>query len=134
MHFFKRGFAGFSCTDFIIFFLTINFYLKSKTNKYLNFKKIIFFFKPFTKKVITYLRAPYRYKMARNQVLFSRFFINIRFIFTQEKKYLFIDTSGLLHFVSICDGNLPYMTTNICNLTYSRILFYFSVKNLFKYN
>ena len=40
-----------------------------------NIKSLAFFFKMPKQKYFTLLRAPYRYKIARNQLLFKRFFI-----------------------------------------------------------
>ena len=40
-----------------------------------NIKSLVFFFKASKQKYFTLLRAPYRYKIARNQLLFKRFFV-----------------------------------------------------------
>ena len=40
-----------------------------------NIKSLVFFFKTPKQKYFTLLRAPYRYKIARNQLLFKRFFV-----------------------------------------------------------
>jgi hypothetical protein len=46
----------------------------------LSVNKLTFFFKPSKSKYFTLLRAPYRYKIARNQLVFKRFFVRCSII------------------------------------------------------
>lgn len=48
--------------------------IRSNRSSFLQVESLSFLFKKTKKKYFTLLRAPYRYKIARNQILFKRFF------------------------------------------------------------
>jgi hypothetical protein len=64
------------CRNFILFLLLIN-YLKNNVF-FLNFS---FFVKPFFKKSAVILRAPYKNKMSRHQLSYSRYNLMLKFNF-----------------------------------------------------
>lgn len=57
------------------------------------------FVKPRYKKFITLLRAPYRYKLARHQFMFSRYYVLLTIKFKLEKLF-FKNTLDLIYFLN----------------------------------
>ncbi len=57
--------------NFFYFISSIKFFQQQN-----NFKKCSVFIKKYKKKVLTILRAPYRHKLSRHQLVLERFFIN----------------------------------------------------------
>ena len=75
------------CKNFIIFLLFLNFF---KNNK------ISIFFKPTFKKSFDILKAPYRFKMSKNQLYFSRF--NILVCFSFDKVIHIDNNKSIIYF------------------------------------
>lgn len=119
-----------SSFELIIFFFTLNFlFLKNYKNSFY-LKKLIFFFKPKKNKIITYLRAPYRYKLAKNQIKFNRFFINVKFIF--NFKLLNCTNFNTIFFLKKkIKSYLINSSSNLSNLTFFKFNFYLNFINYF---
>jgi len=73
----KKQYKLFVRYIFIYYLFLKKFYLIPIKNN-----SITFFVKPKKKKAFTLLRAPYRYKLARLNIVFSRYYINISFTLT----------------------------------------------------
>lgn len=129
----------FTNSSFFVILLFLRYILKKKLAKFSkkeNIKKIFFFIKPFKKSTITYLRAPYRYKLARNQVTFSRYYLTVRIYFNTPEKN-FKPTS--LHSFQLNNNdllkNFQNVSTNIDNLVSfkcvynTRVASYFNINN-----
>lgn len=69
--------------NFFLFLLLLKF----NNDNVFNFNSKIFI-KPFYKKFITLLRAPYRYKLARHQFILNRYFIILAINMNLKKLYL----------------------------------------------
>ena len=101
--------------------------------------RLVFFFKPSKIKYFTLLRAPYRYKIARNQMSFKRFFLkcSITLWVLTEKPFLRLNNSyNYLTSTSKALSSLYCdLDTNVCkqdNITISVPFIYpnyFCIKN-----
>lgn len=121
-------------SDFFIFFITLNFYLKKKINNYSNdffLKKIIFYVKPLKKKTITYLRAPYRYKLARNQVTFNRYFVTCQVIIYSTSSRKFKNLMSCINYNKKFMNFIKFISSNISNLVYMKYSFKVEILNFF---
>lgn len=99
------------CKKLILFVLVINFFLK-------NCKKSSFFFKKNKKNIYNFNKAPYRYKMARNQLYFNRKNVILKLIFEDFKKnnfffkkkklnnFFFLKIKFLLNFFIKLENNI----------------------------
>lgn len=100
-----------------------------------NIKSLVFFFKASKQKYFTLLRAPYRYKIARNQLLFKRFFVKCSIVLqvTKTKAMLPLVNS----YVPLWSLDKTLVTlysdldTNICTQNKINLLIPFSYKNFF---
>lgn len=96
-------------------------------------KSLVFFFKASKQKYFTLLRAPYRYKIARNQLLFKRFFVKCSIILYVTKSQPVLPlTNSYLPLWSL-DKTLATLysdlDTNICTQNKVNLLIPFSYKN-----
>lgn len=95
--------------NFFLFLLLLKF-----NNKSLHNFKIKIFIKPFFKKFITLLRAPYRYKLARHQFLLNRYFIvlsismGLKNIYLNSVSDLFVLIKLLKHLYVWFESNIVY--------------------------
>ena len=90
---------------------------------FLNKNKIHIFFKPNSRKKFDILKAPYRFKMSKNQLYFSRFDVLISFLFFSK--------------ISIHNNNLLYLYTNLLNFFHNfevNICIQNCIKIFFKFN
>lgn len=78
--------------NFFLFLLLLKY-----SNKVNNFNTSIFV-KPFYKKVLTVLRAPYRHKLSRHQFILSRYSILYTINFNLNK-IIFTDLSEIIYFL-----------------------------------
>lgn len=78
--------------NFFLFLLLIKY---SNNNYYLNTSVFV---KPFFKKLITVLRAPYRHKLSRHQFILSRYSI-LYSISIDSTKFFFKNIPELLYFI-----------------------------------
>lgn len=120
-------------SDFFIFFITLNFYLKKKIGDSSDFlfKKLIFYIRPLKKKTITYLKAPYRYKLARNQVTFSRYFVTCQIIICSKLHKQFKNTSTCMIYNKKFINFIKDITSNLSNLVYVKYSFKAEILNFF---
>jgi len=97
-----------------------------------------FSIKPTKSKRFTLLRAPYRYKIARNQIEFKRFYIKFSLTLKVTSEYnKLILSNSLIDLNTISSSlNVIYsdLDTNICNQTYITMYIPFSFTNFFKLN
>jgi len=102
-------------------------------------KYLSFFFKPSQTKYFTLLRAPYRYKIARNQISFKRFFLKCSIVLfvnsscsalelTHSYKHLFTISSSLSSLYTDLDTNMCKQNNILLSVPfmYSN---YFLIKN-----
>lgn len=79
---------------------------------------LVFFFKPSKIKYFTLLRAPYRYKIARNQISFKRFFLKCSIVlrvFTSSRSLRLNDSYCYLTSTSNALSSLYRdLDTNVC--------------------
>lgn len=119
-------------TEIFLFLATLSFFLTKKVNK--NFKRKIFILiKPLKKKTITYLRAPYRYKSARNQVTFSRYYFIFRIMLSDNTDLLFKNVHSLVNYNSHFFLNIQKISTNLSNMVYIKHSYNINFSNFFKY-
>ena len=126
-------------SDFFIFFITLNFYLKKKISNYNTssdflFKKLIFYIKPLKKKTITYLRAPYRYKLARNQVTFSRYFVTCQIVFYSKIYKQFLNVATSITYNKKFINFIKDLSSNLSNLVYVKYSSKVEILNFFNKN
>ena len=124
-------------SDFFVFFISLNFFLKKKINNFSNdylFKKIIFYIKPLKKKTITYLRAPYRYKLARNQVTFNRYFITCRILIYTKLIKKFVNIKSCINYNREFLNFIKNISSNLSNLVYMKYFFKVKILNFFNNN
>ncbi len=119
--------------EIFVFFTALKMFLNKKTNKNLNFKKIFFLVRPFKKKTVTYLRAPYRYKLARNQVTFSRYYITCQLVFYNKNILEFKNVYSITQYNANFFLNIRKISTNVSNLVYIKHSYDVKAPNLFKY-
>lgn len=119
-------------TEIFLFLATLSFILNKKINNEFK-KKIFFFIKPLKKKTITYLRAPYRYKLARNQVTFSRHYFIFRIVFYDHTNLLFKNIYSFIKYNSNFFLNIQKISTNLSNIVYIKHSYNINSFNLFKY-
>ena len=98
-----------------------------------NIKSLVFFFKASKQKYFTLLRAPYRYKIARNQILFKRFFVKCSIVLhitkTKPTLPLINSYSPLWALDKTLAALYSDLDTNICTQNKINLLIPFSYKN-----
>jgi hypothetical protein len=100
---------------------------------------LVFFFKPSKIRYFTLLRAPYRYKIARNQISFKRFFLKCSIILQVLAERPFLRLSNSYSYLTVTSEALVALyrdlDTNVCkqdNITISVPFIYpnyFCIKN-----
>lgn len=128
-NFLKTQKSKINCKNFILFIFFFNFLLK----KYNWFYKFIYFFKPKYSVNYTLLRAPYRYKLSRDQLTFSRYFLLISFVF-KNPFYLIrnINNKDIIKFISFFYKFIPFFETNIYFQKKITLYFNFFFENNFQ--
>lgn len=121
-------------------FILMNFLVSNsgyKINKDI-LSSCTFSIKPTKSKRFTLLRAPYRYKIARNQIEFKRFYIKFSLILKVISEYNKLILSNSLMDLNTLSSSLNAiysdLDTNICNQTYVMVHIPFSFTNFFKLN
>lgn len=80
--------------------------------------RLVFFFKPSKISYFTLLRAPYRYKIARNQLSFRRFFLKCSVILHVLSKKPFLHLNNSYNYLTTTSNILSTLyrdlDTNIC--------------------
>lgn len=101
-----------------------------------NVSKCSFFFKPSKSKYYTLLRAPYRYKIARNKIGFKRFFFKCSVVFKLKNKYAALPLNNSFEPLITLNKSLMNMysdlDTNICTQDNVVITLPFKHVNFFK--
>lgn len=123
---FKKNKVKFlNCKKFILFIFFFNY-----INNHFNwFKKVTLFFKPKFFSLFTMLRAPYRFKLSRDQLTFSRYYIICSFYFKNFFNYFnFSSYFEIISFINIFKFFFPFFESNICFQQKLKIYFNFSFK------
>jgi len=98
-------------------------------------ESLSFFFKKTKKKYFTLLRAPYRYKIARNQVLFRRFFfrcsILLKIASRSQQLGLVTSHNSLLSLDETLTTLYTDLDTNMCVQNKIQISVPFTYSNFF---
>jgi len=111
------------CRNFFLFFLFLN-NLNRKTNK------ISIFIKPRKQGFSTILRAPYRYKLGRYQIGYSRYYTLIIFNLNLSKK-LNNNYQELINFLNTSKTYYPSLDSNLLNQFKIKMEFYNTFKGFF---
>jgi hypothetical protein len=111
------------CKNFIIFLMFLNFFKKNN---------ISVFFKPIFKRSFDILKAPYRFKMSKNQLYFSRFDILISFFF--NKHILVSNHKNILFFYKYILKFFLNFEVNICLQNSIKVFFTFRYRENFLIN
>ena len=94
-----------------------------------------FFFKPSKSKYFTLLRAPYRYKIARNQILFKRFFFRCSVVLRLACPSTSLSLKNSYRTLEALDSTLTALykdlDTNICTQNRIQLSVPFSYTNFF---
>ena len=101
---------------------------------FLNFlkkKKISIFFKPVFKRSFDMLKAPYRFKMSKNQLYFSRFDILVSFLFS--KNVLVTNKQKILFFYKYIFKFFLNFEVNICLQSSIKVFFTFKYPENYLY-
>lgn len=112
------------CRNFFLFLL-----LLKHTNS-LNTKSK-FFIKPYSRNVFTFLRSPYRHKLARHQVCIQRYEIHSSIVFYLNKKIIFEKLEDFFLFFSTFKSISGWFETNIIYQHKIKANFVFFYKNNF---
>lgn len=132
-----------SCKSTLFFLLYINNNIYSYTpdehyfdeHPIIKLESCVFFLSSSFKKYYTLLRAPYRYKIARNQFQFKRFSVLcfLKFKVRQALPMLVLSSSfyDLFSILNILVSLYKDIDTNVCNQNYSIVYLHFSFKNYF---
>lgn len=108
-----------NCKNFLIFLLVLRFFLK---------KKISIFVKPQFRKIINILKAPYKNKLSRTQITFSRYFIIFTLNFFKKNEYLNITNNNFfINFYKNLIKILNFFEIGLCNQ--KKIKCFFNIKN-----
>ena len=114
-----------------------NFFLFLFLLKYLNNKNQIktnqsIWIKPAKKKIITLLKAPYKNKLARNQLLFKRFFFVYKIKFNLQQKLEFKTLSNFIEFTKSLKNFNFFLESNLVYQYRTKISFNFYLSEFFK--
>lgn len=110
--------------NFFLFLLLLRY--SNKTNLF----NTTIFVKPFYKKILTVLRAPYRHKLSRHQFILSRYSVLYTINFNLSK-IIFKNISDVLFFVKNIKKFYTWFESNIVQQHQSKIFINFFFKNFF---
>lgn len=110
--------------NFFLFLLLLKY-----SNNRDNFNTTVFV-KPFYKKVLTILRAPYRHKLSRHQFILSRYSILYTINFNLDK-IIFTDLSEIIFFLKNIKKFYIWFESNIVQQHQSKIFLNFLFNNFF---
>ena len=111
------------CKNFIVFLMFLNF---------INNTNLSILFKPKFRKRFDILKAPYRFKMSKNQLYFSRFGITVSFYFYSSIKV--IDHKNLIYFYKTMIKFFKNFEVNLCLQNSIKIFLSFKYTNNFLLN
>lgn len=115
------------CKNFIIFVIFMK-YINNKNNKNI----ITFFIKPYCRYLLTMLRPPYRHKISRHQLTFSRYFIIFTIKIPLSDLIMINNLNQLVFFFKNLRNLYVFFETNICLQHQSRITIFFKCNDFFK--
>ena len=113
------------CKNFLAFMYLINHLQKKKNN-------IKIFLKPTNSSLETLLRAPYRHKISRHQITFSRYFFLISFKIPFNFTIHINNTNQLFFFINELKRYFIFFESNICYTHSCKIKLNFFYNNFFK--
>jgi hypothetical protein len=124
---FNRSFVYAKSFFFFIFFC--NFIKITTINC---FEKVVFFVQPQYSPLFTLLRAPYRYKISRDQITFNRYFINFFFYLNESLNNInFNNFLEIFIFLNVYVELFSVFETNFFFKKKIKISFVFFLKNFF---
>jgi hypothetical protein len=94
--------------------------------------KIKIFIKPLKNSLQTILRAPYRHKLTKHQLTFSRYNVLVSISILIKNSNNFNQISNVVYSVNNIKKYYTNIETNICNLNKIKIFFTFKLKNFFE--
>jgi hypothetical protein len=97
------------CRNFILFLLLINFLKNS-----FFFLDFSFFVKPFFKKSSVILRAPYKNKLSRHQLAYSRYNLMLKFNFKLNHFLKLTKLNDLIFLINKIKSFFLWFESNIC--------------------
>jgi len=112
-----------NCKNFILFLLLLKNIFQNNS--------ITIFVKPKKSSLYNILRAPYKNKMSKHQLGFSRFFFNISVILQLSNLVFFKNPSNLVVFLNFLKNFYSFFESNICFQHKSQINFKFYLNNFF---
>lgn len=113
--------------NFFLFLLLLKYSNKSDKSGFYN---ITIFIKPFYKKFLTVLRAPYRHKLSRHQFILSRYSILYSINFNSDK-ICFNNISEILYFLKNMKRFYIWFESSIVQQHQSKIFLNFFFLNFF---
>lgn len=113
--------------NFFLFLLLLKY---SNKNNYFNTS---IFVKPFYRKILTVLRAPYKNKLSRHQFILSRYSIVYTLKFNL-KKFFFNKVSDISFFLKNIKKFYTWFESNIVQQHQTKIFFNFVLKDFFLIN
>lgn len=113
------------CKNFLAFMYLINYLQKKKNN-------IKIFLKPTSSNLETLLRAPYRHKISRHQITFSRYFFLITFKIPLNFTVNVVNFNQLIFFINELKWYFIFFESNICYTHNCKIKFNFFYDDFFK--
>lgn len=94
--------------NFFLFMQSMNFFQQQN-----NFKKSSIFVKKHKKKILTILRAPYRHKLSRHQLILERFFIIQQLEFNLKSNIIIYNSNELFELIKTFRKLYSYFETNL---------------------
>lgn len=113
------------CRNFFLFILLLKY-----LNKNINSQSNIWV-KPLKQKNLTILRAPYRYKLARQQITLSRYFIFYKILFNFNENFNFTSFKQINDFFNFFKKFNIWVESNIVYQFKIKCIFSFFLKNYF---
>jgi hypothetical protein len=113
------------CKNFLAFMYLIN-HLQKKNNN------IKVFLKPTSSSLETLLRAPYRHKISRHQITFSRYYFVISFKVPLKFNVFINNFDQLFFLIKELKNYFVFFETNICYTHSCKIRFNFYYNEFFK--
>lgn len=115
--------------NFFLFLFFVNF--KKTKNNFSKFSKITIFVKPKKVKKFTLLRAPYRYKVGRVHLMYSRYTFVVSFSLPLVIDPQFNTINALKNYNTLIEKSLNSLTTKINTLYRYKYNYNCTYKNLF---
>ena len=130
--FFKKKKTKILCKNLVIFILSLRDIIYSKDSDFNNWDLKLFIL-PTNKSLFTLLRAPYRYKLAKNQLMFKRY----NFLISAKRDLIpgnAKDISSVNLLLNDLVTKMGLMETNIAFQRSSNVKIPVKLNNFFNYN